>query len=217
MRLPMPELVVSSRPITLPRLPNLSLPGTPSAAFHLPGIPTLPGLPDLPSLPSLPGIPTVNLPELPPPPTIPKLFANIDATLNILKVMKKVMCMMRFNPFVPEWRAGDQIAQITERQGKLGIDFLNVEFPQYSMRALDAVKVATSVDLTFQADFILEMMKATVAPFNRFSSDLSGLSQLTEVSLPSTIKPIENPKPIDVRLESFHGESHLEKLSRAFA
>jgi hypothetical protein len=82
---------------------------------------------------------------------------------------------MRTNPFVPEWRAGDQIAQITERQGKLKIDFLNIEFPQFNASFVDAIKVTTFVNFEFQVEFLLEMAKATFEPINSFSSNLSNL------------------------------------------
>lgn len=61
--------------------------------------------------------------------------------LEIFKIVKKILCIMKKNPFVPEWRAGDQIAQMTERQGKLPIDFLNVEFPNFSLSFIDGIKV----------------------------------------------------------------------------
>jgi hypothetical protein len=83
---------------------------------------------------------------------------------------------MRSNPFVPEWRAGDQIAQITERQGKLKIDFLNIEFPQFNASFIDAIKVTTFVNFEFQVDFLLEMARATFEPFNTFTANLSNVT-----------------------------------------
>lgn len=119
LRIAMPEFIFTPTPIVLPNLPKLGLPTLPTVGINLPGIPTLPSIPPLPELPDLPSLPIINLPELPPPPTIPKLFGGIKFTLNILKIVAKVLCILRTSPFVPEWRAGDLIAQITERQGKL--------------------------------------------------------------------------------------------------
>lgn len=176
LRILMPTYHFNTTPIVLPTPPKLFLPDTPSLTIGFPSIPQLPNLPNLPNLPTPPSLPSLTLPELPPPPTIPKLFAAISATLNILKIIKKIMCILRMNPFVPEWRAGDQIAQITERQGKIpGLDYLNIEYPQFSASFIDAIKVTTFVNLEFQVDFLLEMTKATFSPLNRFTSDLSNL------------------------------------------
>lgn len=175
LRIAIPEFSFTPTPIVLPTLPKLQLPTLPRVGFTLPGIPTLPALPPLPELPNLPSLPTITLPELPPPPTVPKLFGSIKFTLNILKIVAKVMCLMRTNPFVPEWRAGDQIAQITERQGKLGIDFLNIEFPQFNASFVDAIKVTTFVNFEFQIDFLIEMARATFEPISNFTANMSSV------------------------------------------
>lgn len=95
--------------------------------------------------------------------------------LNILKLIKKVLCLLRINPFVPEWYAGTQIAIITERQGKLPIDFLDVSLPQFSYPWIDAIKVTTYVNLEFDADFIVEFARSLLQPLNQFSTDFSHL------------------------------------------
>lgn len=128
----MPEFRFNFVPIVLPELPHLYLPDVPTLTLIFPTLPLLPKLPDLPDLPDLPSLPTIKLPDLPPPPTIPKLPTSISAVLTIFKLIAKILCIMKTNPFVPEWRAGDQIAQITERSGKLPIDFLMVEFPNFT-------------------------------------------------------------------------------------
>ena len=88
-------------------------------------LPNIPILEDysLPELPELPSLPVVDLPDLPPPPTLPRLFAELESLVKILKLVTKVMCILKSSPFVPEWRAGDQIAFITERTGFLPSDF----------------------------------------------------------------------------------------------
>jgi hypothetical protein len=119
LRILMPEYHFNFVPLILPTLPRLSLPNVPTLGIGIPLLPLLPRLPGLPNLPDLPSLPNVKLPDLPPPPTIPKLFGGIAAVLDIFKIVAKILCIMRINPFVPEWRAGDQIAQITERQGTM--------------------------------------------------------------------------------------------------
>ncbi len=178
LKIAMPELRFTYTPIVLPSFPKLALPNIPRIGIgaSLPNIPRLPSLPPLPDLPDIPSLPTITLPELPPPPTIPKLFGGIKFTLNILKIVKKIMCIMRSNPFIPEWRAGDAIAQITERQGKLGLDFMNIEFPQFNTSFIDAIKVTTYVNLEFQVDFLLEMARSTFEPFNAISADFSNIA-----------------------------------------
>ena len=116
LRILMPEFHFNFVPMVLPQLPRLSLPDVPTVGIGLPSLPILPRLPELPNLPDLPSLPVIKLPDLPPPPTIPKLFGGIAAVLEIFKIVAKILCILRTNPFVPEWRAGDQIAQITERQ-----------------------------------------------------------------------------------------------------
>lgn len=224
-RIAMPEFVFHPTPIVLPRLPKLSLPGTPSLGIGLPSIPTLPNLPPLPNLPDLPTLPLINLPELPPPPTIPKLFGAIKFTLNILKILAKIMCIMRTNPFVPEWRAGDQIAQITERQGKMKLDFLNIEFPQFNASFVDAIKVTTFVNFEFQIDFLLEMAKSTFEPINSFSSNLSNLiPNATQGIIPKDVNLRElnpghteiNVGPTGMDTKNPFVKQYAQTLARAF-
>ncbi len=176
LRILMPEFDYRFHPVVLPTFPKLLLPDVPRLGFSLPSIPRPPKFPELPELPDIPSLPVVNLPDLPPPPKIPKLFAAIEGVLQILKLVSKILCILRLNPFVPEWRAGDQIAQITERQGKLPIDFLDIEYPNFSMGFLDAIRVNTLVNLEFQVDYILEMAKSGVEPVNRFSGDVRNLN-----------------------------------------
>lgn len=175
LRIAMPEFHMVFVPIVLPQLPRLYLPNVPGLGINLPSIPLLPRLPPLPDLPDLPSLPLIKLPDLPPPPTIPKLFGGIAAVLQILKLIAKVLCIMRINPFVPEWRAGDQIAQITERQGKFSLDFLNIELPNVSLSFIDAIKVASYVNLEFDTNFILEMARQTTDPLNTFTNNTSNI------------------------------------------
>jgi hypothetical protein len=68
----------------------------------LPSLPVLPSI-ELPTLPDLPTLPKIELPNLPPPPKLPKLLSAIEAVLNILKIVTKIMCLIQKSPFAPEW------------------------------------------------------------------------------------------------------------------
>lgn len=203
LRILMPEFEFHVSPFVLPHLPRLALPNVPGLGIGLPTIPAPPTFPKLPDLPDLPSLPSIKLPDLPPPPKIPKLFAAIQGVLQILKLVSKILCILRKNPFVPEWRAGDQIAQITERQGKMPFDFFNIEFPNFSLAFVDAIRVTTFVNVEFQVDFILEMAKSTFQPINEFSTDLrssvSGAGK--EVGLPSKIDMTDTVPQGDTRID----------------
>lgn len=203
LRILMPEFDFHVSPFVLPHLPNLRLPNVPGLGIGLPTLPAPPNFPKLPDLPDLPSLPTIKLPDLPPPPKIPKLFAAIQGVLQILKLVSKILCILRKNPFVPEWRAGDQIAQITERQGKMPLDFFNIEFPNFSLAFVDAIRVTTFVNVEFQVDFILEMAKSTFQPINEFSTDLrSNVSGATKaVGIPSKIDMSDTVPQGDTRID----------------
>ncbi len=116
MSVKVPEFVFNVRPIRLPNLPALGLPGMPTANLALPRLDILPPIPVLPDLPDLPSLPRIQFPNLPPPPKLPKLFGSVQAMLRILDLFQKVRCYAQKTVLVPEWRAGDVIAQRTERQ-----------------------------------------------------------------------------------------------------
>lgn len=203
LRILMPEFQFHISPFVLPHLPRLVLPSTPGLGIGLPTIPAPPKLPPLPDMPDIPSLPMIKLPDLPPPPKIPKLFSAITGVLQILKLVSQVLCILRKNPFVPEWRAGDQIAQITERQGKLPIDFLNVEFPNFPLAFIDAIRVTTFVNVEFQVDFILEMTKSTFQPINEFTTDLRSKVQnsVKDAGIKSTIDVSNTVPQGDTRID----------------
>ncbi len=203
LRILMPEFDFHISPFVLPHLPRLSLPNVPGLGIGLPSLPAPPTFPKLPDMPDLPSLPNIKLPDLPPPPKIPKLFAAIQGILQILKLVSKILCILRKNPFVPEWRAGDQIAQITERQGKMPLDFFNIEFPNFSLAFIDAIRVTTFVNVEFQVDFILEMAKSTFQPINEFSTDLRS-------SVQGAGKTIGLPSKIDLKDTVPQGDTRID-------
>jgi len=192
-----PDFDINLRPIVLPTLPELHLPDVPSVNLDLPELPLLPEF-SIPELPELPALPTVELPDLPPPPKIPKLFGAVEGILNILKLVTKVMCIIKQSPFVPEWRAGDQIAYITERSGYLSFDFIDITLPQFSYPFVDAITVTTYVNFEFETEFILEAVRQITAPLDTFTNDISNLFDIT---IPDIDYSWGGPTDIHVDLE----------------
>lgn len=167
----MPDFEMNLRPIVLPDAPVLNLPRVPDINFNLPELPTLPQF-TIPELPELPSLPTIELPDLPPPPKIPKIFGAVEAVLNIMKLVTKVMCILKQSPFVPEWRAGDQIAFLTERNGYLPTDFIDIQPPAFSYSAISAIKVTTYVNFEFEMDFIVEAVRSITAPLDEMTNNI---------------------------------------------
>lgn len=192
----LPDFEMQTRPIILPTLPKLYLPNTPNVNVNLPSIPVLPVI-ELPELPDLPSLPTITLPDLPPPPKLPKLFAGIEWVLNILKLITKAMCILKMSPFVPEWRAWDQIAFLTERWGYLPTDFLSLSLPQFSYPFIDAIKVTSYVNLEFEADFITEFARNMVMPLNSFTNNVTNMFN---VAIPDLDFRNLTPQNIDVNV-----------------
>ncbi|GEM_PF-334772 len=95
-----------------------------------------------------------------------------------MKLVTKVMCILKQSPFVPEWRAGDQIAYITERGGYMPTDFIDVSLPQFSYSFVDAIKVTTYVNLEFETEFILEAVRQVTAPLDTFTNDIVNMFKI---------------------------------------
>lgn len=168
----LPQIQVEPRTINLPDLPPLILPDgiDINISISIPEVPLLPEI-NIPELRDLPSLPSFELPNLPPAPMLPKIFSQLEWFLNILKLITKAMCILKSSPFVPEWRAWDHIAFLTERSGYLPTDFINVSLPQYSYSAVDAVEIKSYVNLDFGTDFIPEYFRTIIEPINNFTSD----------------------------------------------
>ncbi len=170
----LPEFNLNIRPIVLPSLPRLILPKVPNIWIKLPTIPLLPRF-VIPNLPDLPTLPTIELPDLPPPPKLPKLFWSLEWILKILKLVTQIMCWLKKSPLVPEWRAWDQIANITERWWFLSLDFLDINMPEFSFPFVDVISVTSFVNLEENTDFLTEMAKETVKPINSVTNDINNI------------------------------------------
>ena len=193
-------------PIRLPDLPNLNLPNTPTLALSLPALPLLPSIPSLPDLPDLQSFPTIHLPNLPPPPKVPKLLGSISSVLSILKLVGKLYCYYQNTALVPEWQAGDVIAQRTERQGTLSFDFLNVNFPQLTLPTVRDITVSSHVNFQLRSDFIAEFAKSAVKPLNEFSTDLTQILPKKIIDDINIKSPIEN---VNIKLQSYRPDDLL--------
>lgn len=194
----MPDFAINLRPIVLPTLPGLQLPDTPDIRVNIPSLPLLPRF-ELPELPELPSLPTVELPDLPPPPNIPRLFGAVEGVLNIVKLITKAMCILKSSPFVPEWRAWDQIAFLTERNGYLPTDFINIQPPAFSYSMISAIKVTSYVNFEFETEFILEAVRAVMAPLDDSANNIVNMFDTTLWDLDFSNL---SPNNIDVDIES---------------
>ncbi len=194
----MPNFQFNLKPIRLPDLPRFSLPRVPGVGLTLPKLDLLPPIPSLPDLPDLPAIPTIKLPNLPPPPKLPKIFASLGVGLKILKLFKLMECYVNKTTLVPEWTAGDVIAQRTERQGTLPMDFLDVSLPQFSIPSIREIRVSSHVNFDMRSEFIAEFAEAAVGPINSFGADLGrGIPK----KIGEDIK-IQSPSNIHINLQS---------------
>jgi hypothetical protein len=83
-----------------------------------------------------------------------------------------IQCLYRKIPLSPEWYVGTKIAHATDRQGYLPLDFLNVNMPSVMVKWVDAIRVSTHVSLTYDVDFIIEMIESALEPLQDFPRDL---------------------------------------------
>jgi hypothetical protein len=163
-----PVFNFSFYPLELPDMPSPSFSG-----LNLPPIPQLPPLPDLHLDFEIPTIQLPKLPNLPPAPLIPQLSQSISVVLKIFKIVTLIQCLYRQIPLSPEWYVGTKIAHQTDRQGYLPIDFLNVEMPSVVVKWVDAIRISTEVRLTYDVNFIIEMLESVLEPLEDFPGDIS--------------------------------------------
>jgi len=208
----LPDFEMNLRPIVLPTLPDLKLPAVPTASFSLPELPVLPMF-EIPELPEIPSIPSIELPDLPPPPKIPKLFWAVDAVLNIAKLVTKAMCILKQSPFVPEWRAWDQIAFLTERNGYLPTDMIDIQPPAFSYSTYSAIKVTTYVNLEFETEFIVEAVRAITAPIDNITNNIASMFDM-QISNIDFSKVVPEELDVDLELDWIEADVSLKPLDK---
>lgn len=108
------------------------------------------------------------------------------------------MCILKSSPFVPEWRAGDQIAFLTERNGYLPTDFINIQPPAFSYSMVSAIKISTYVNFEFETEFIVEAARSITAPLDKMTNNIVNMFNisLSDISLVEAI-----PEEININLE----------------
>ncbi len=119
--------------------------------------------------------------------------------LNIAKLVTKVICILKNSPFVPEWRAGDQIAFLTERNGYIPTDFINLQAPAFSYSAVSAIKVSSYVNFEFEMDFISEAVRSITAPLDSISGNIVNMFDLSLGGIEVVTPPL--PSNIDINID----------------
>lgn len=176
--LTVPTFNIELESILLPELPKLYLPEVPSVNLELqikiPEIWLLPEI-EIPVLPDIPSLPSIRLPNLPPPPKLPALFNWIEVFLDLMKLLTSVMCILKFMPFVPEWRAWDQIAFLTETAGTIDLNFMfDLTIPEPAISYVDAIKISTFVNYEQNFDqFIIATRNFVDTKINTIWSNLT--------------------------------------------
>lgn len=64
------------------------------------------------------------------------------------------------------------------------MDFLDIQFPQFSLPTLKEIRISTHLNYTLRSDFISEFARNAVKPINEFTTDLQG-------HIPSRIDALE--------------------------
>lgn len=136
-----------------------------------------------------------------------------------MKLVTKAMCILKNSPFVPEWRAGDQIAFLTERNGYLPTDFIDIQMPQFSYSAISAIKVAAYVNLEFETEFLLEAVRSITAPLNSIGGNVVNMFETSisdinvDVNIPTQIDiDVESDGTIDTDISFESLETHPENI-----
>jgi hypothetical protein len=103
-------------------------------------------------------------------------------------------CYYQKTFLIPEWQVGDIIAQRTERQGTLPIDFINLSLPQFSLPSLREIRVWSHVNYSLRSEFISEFARTAVKPVNSFQTDL-------KLAIPKKIGDDVGIQSVNVRID----------------
>lgn len=202
LRIMWPDIKFKAEPLTLPRLPRLSLTGgvnlnAPLFKASLPSIPVIPKPPELPELPALPKLNLPKLPDIPPPPKLPGLPRPVITLTAILKKVVKILCIIRLG-FTPtdETLLKARIEEITARglDPVLPIDTLfTIQSPTISVSYVDQLRVTAFTNLQLQLDYIQKLAEAAANKSNSFVTDLTKSSNTFKETLSRQIEKSTSP------------------------
>ncbi len=175
-----PDLKFRPERLVLPKLPRIVLPELPTFRIELPTIPQLPPLPTLPDLPDLPPLTLPALPNLPPPPKIPALPGAIKATINVLKVIFKILCLIK-KGLIPthETVLKPTVEHMTERGLSPLLPFdlgLAFQAPSISYNFVNRVVLSVKINLNKALNFtvLYDVVKLVADKLNVISTNFAG-------------------------------------------
>ena len=161
-----PDVVFRPEPITLPNLPDITLPDViPDLNLDLSGLNfnfnvSLPDLSkfSLPTLPDLPQIPLPQLPDLPRPPKIPGLPNVVGKLMTNLKFIFKILCLLK-NGFIPipETSLDTEIETLTQPSVDAILPIiknLGMQFPPIQYSYVDQIRVTGKINFNVDTNFI---------------------------------------------------------------
>jgi hypothetical protein len=167
----------------------------------------LPQIPDFNIDIDIPVVQLPDLPDLPPPPQIPELSHSIAVVLDIFKIVTAIQCLYRKVPLSPEWYVGTKIAHKTERQGYLSADFLDSRMPYPTQEWLEAIRVSSHVNLNYNVDFVIDVLREALQPLAQFPTNL------IQGGVPNAVQFDINPRTgVNVQTSSLVPENSISRL-----
>jgi len=158
------------------------------ASFSIPEIPKFPSLPniDLDFSAPMPSMPPV--PHLPAPPEIPNILDPLLAIIEIPKKIMKLLCLLVMGVApVPEWSVNAYVAQLTNRQMLLDLDFTpGALFPSTPKAALEPIVIAPTFAMGTEITALTDSLAMIADSFSSMITKFGAQNRLPE--------PIENPK-----------------------
>lgn len=202
-----PEFIFEPEPLTLPKIPQISIPDLSHftkpeffAAISFPEIPVLPEIPMLPELPALPGLPLPKLPDIPPPPDFPELPQGLTITSRVLQKVIKIICLVK-NGFTPvnESQLKTKVEELTARSSDIILPIdksVTFQSPDLVIDLFDRIEINTKVNIQVDDGIIQKGIEALVDGVNTLTDEIVNLSdQAVELieELPPTALYDENP------------------------
>ncbi len=134
---------------------------------------TLAKIPDPPTMPTPPNMRTSTVPNLPSPPMIPSLGGYIGQFTQVLGRLTKVLGIYQTQPFAPEWRVGERIAEVTERQGTMPSDYIKKDTNKQNQAFTDTIGTKTYTDTSSDTSFIQGMAENSFKPLDTMTNNVS--------------------------------------------